>query len=34
VPALTSDSTCECTLSGGAPISITFSGQVIVEVSE
>jgi hypothetical protein len=33
VPALTSDSICECALSGGVPITITFPGQVIVEVA-
>ena len=32
MPALTSDSICECILSGGAPITIDFAGQVTVEV--
>ena len=33
IPALTSDSICECILSGGAPITIDFPGQVQVEVT-
>ena|SRR5579871_7048996 len=33
VPALTSDSTCTCLLSGGVPISILSPGQVVVEVA-
>ena len=33
VPALTSDSTCTCILSGGAPIMVTSPGQTIVEVA-
>jgi hypothetical protein len=32
-PALTAESKCICTLSGGAPISITFPGQTIVNIS-
>jgi hypothetical protein len=33
VPALTSDSTCICTLSGGVPITVTSPGQETVEAA-